>query len=298
MADIRALKAQIENKQLTDTCYIFQASHESALFLATQYYRAIADILQVDVEVVDDLSFLQQEASSPFHMDPTTLRVYRCDNLTEDPTGITNLVVIAKKVAVKDLEVIALPKLEEWQIKDYIQTQLDGLSQDRVNKLYSICKGDIYRLDEEVSKLRDFPNKNLTFDEFWNDGIFSDLTDLSIFNFSNGVQTKDRDKVYKVYQQLRQADVEPLGLVTILYSNFRKMIQVWCDKYPTEESTGLTRKQIWAINNIPKKYDYNQLIQMFQLVSHLDYQLMNGEITNDELIDYIVVHAFKEAENT
>lgn len=48
--------------------------------------------------------------------------------------------------------------------------------------------------------------------------------------------------------------------------------------------------QIQAISKLPKVYSYNELIDAFKLVSNIDYMLKNGLITNDMIVDYLVIN--------
>lgn len=284
---IEDLKKFIESKnilELSDKCFVFKVTDND--FIATQYYREMANILGKDILVVDSL----QDIPTSFMFDvPNSLYVYRTDKL-DYYKFVKNCVIICNKISV-ECDYIDFPKIEPWQIKEYANSLLPGLSNKNIDTLTSMFS-DIFRLDNEISKLSVFNGtyKDVMFQKFIEDNMYDDISNKSIFDFSNAVQKKDVKSLLEVYKKLEQSDVEPLGLVTILYKNFRNMISVWCQSNPTVENTGLKSNQLWAINKLPKVYSYDQLMNAFTLMCNVDSMLKSGNITTDIIVDYIVVN--------
>ena len=59
---------------------------------------------------------------------------------------------------------------------------------------------------------------------------------------------------------------------------------------PNPENTGLSSKQIWAINKLPRVWSTNQLIDIMTLLTGMDYKLKTGAIPVNIIRDYLVVN--------
>jgi hypothetical protein len=261
------------------------------LFLPEQYIKFMREVGPVEytdryVHVITNLFGLKDD----------TVKVLKIEELN---TPVDGLYIILCKSISKELEktidYIKVPDLSDWMIEDYVYSKLEGVDKKNIEWLISICKHDIYRLDEEMDKLLIFEpvQRNILFNKFKEDGVFSDLSDKNIFTMSTAIQKKDTETIYQVYHELLTAstavDVEPLGLYTILYNNFQKMIKVWLNKQPNPENTGLQSKQIWAINNLPKVYTKEQLIKIYEMLTSIDSGFKSGTFPIDILLDYLVV---------
>ena len=84
-------------------------------------------------------------------------------------------------------------------------------------------------------------------------------------------------------------DVEPLGLYTLLYNNFKKMSKVWLSRNPSSESTGIPSNQLWAIKNLPRVYTKDQLIKLFSMLTELDSKYKQGNFPMELLVDYLIL---------
>ena len=51
----------------------------------------------------------------------------------------------------------------------------------------------------------------------------------------------------KLYAELNKIDVEPLGLVKLLYDNLKVIISIQLDPNTTAESIGIASNRFWAI---------------------------------------------------
>lgn len=65
------------------------------------------------------------------------------------------------------------------------------------------------------------------------------------------------------------------------------------NKNPTEENTGLSSKQIYWIRKNLGKYDSNYILKSFQFICESEKLLKEGTITNNQLVDYIVVNLLR-----
>lgn len=294
---IEELKTKIESGTLSEDFLIFELSDND--FLATQYIKEIARQRNLDIEYTNSIESLLSSSVDIFSLDTSEdiLTVIKVDEIKETVNRQpSNTFVLCKKCP-KELKdfCVKIPKLEKWQIKDYVYEQCEGISEKNLNWLLEACHYDIYRLEQEISKIRIFPSKErkYLFDDFILDGIYSDMSTNGVFDLSNAIQGRDLKKIESIFRDLITAknavNIDAFGLLAILTNTFTNLIKVWLSKYPTEESIGLKSNQIWAINKLKRTYSKEQLIKIYNFLTDIDRQIKTGELPTEIMIDYIVL---------
>lgn len=297
---LEELKQQIESSTLDDQLIIFVNNENT--FLSNQYITEIARIKRLPIEYLENLNFLKKSSFDIFGMSAmtsnSTLRVYKTDKISELSTAVfseTNLIIVCNKFELEDATfsryVIKLPKLEEWMIKDYVYSLLEGIQQKDLDWLVKVCDNNIERLDQEISKLSMFdPRQRQTlFRDFVDEHMLGDLSEYTIFNITNAIQAKDKQTLKTILPEIQNIDVEAVGLVKVLWQNIKKLISVWMTPNPTPENTGLKSNQIYAISKLPRVFTPQQLIDSFECVSNVDYQLKSGDLPAELIVDYLII---------
>lgn len=285
MIGLEKLKSDIEAGKSVSFPLVFL--YHDVPFVAEQYISKLSEITGREITYVE--SPVRQ--SFFFNDSVDDMIVCFCDELSVTPSGVD--VVVSKKVA-KDIEYIDIPKLNPLWVKDYLFSCLDGVDKKSLEKLFKESKQDIYRLDNEIKKLLPFSKKEKTivFRKMESDGQFSDMTDKTVFDFTNAILRKDKETLVELLLNIESINFDPLALPTLLYTNFKRYIQVWMAKNPTEDSVGLSQKAIYAISRQPKVYNKEQLINCFKFVCSIDKMLKSGNIENYWLLDYIICKVF------
>lgn len=289
------LKQNIENNSVPDTPIIFLNSEND--FIARQYLDAIARIKALEIRYVENLDDLQSDGI--FAFSEKILKVYITPTLEGDVSflpGSSNIAIITDKISLSDRSivdefVVEVPKLEKWQIQDFVYSQAKGVSKQLLDNFLSLCEDNIYRIESELAKITlfDEAQQQTIFEDLLREESCKDLSSYKIYDLTNAIQVKDINKIKSILLEQLNIDIEGTGLITILYQCFRKLILVWTDVNPTPESTGLKSNQIWAIKNLPKNYTQEQLLKIFDFITLLDYKVKNGELPVNMLIDYIIV---------
>lgn len=281
---LEQLKTRITNREVQDIKTVVFKDKER--FISMQYIKAIAEILNKDIVYYDEYSKLCQSFGNAW-IPNTFINVYKCTEFNEQiPTKAINTFIICDKT---DIPCVEVPKLEKWQILEYIKINVDIDEQ----KLYNICKGNIFRIQNEIEKLKLFPLPKQVFDELIEEGQYSDLgQDDVIWDYITALFKKDVNKIREVMPGIITGanDVTDFYLLTSLYNKLIKVIKVQLSPNPTPQSTGLTDKQIWAC----KKYDCGwlsteQLYKIFDKVSELDALVKRGEFNTEWMVDYLTV---------
>lgn len=295
---IEQLKSAIENNAVDDSLLIFQ--YEDTSFIAEQYIKEISKLKKLSIEYLDSIDTLGNCTSDIFGIKENniSLRVYKCDVLDSNVETLSqelNLIIICKKINANtkklfDSYIIQIPKLELWQLKDYIYSNAEGIDQKELDWLIEVCQHDIYRLENELDKFRLFSEeeRKYLFDDMKYQGAYSDVSSFNVFNITNAVTQKNIPLLQAALTEIKNFDAEPLGVVTLLYQGFKKLIQVWLAKNPTPENTGLKANMIYAINKSPRVYTKEQLIECFLTLTSIDKQLKTGKIEIPWLIDYVI----------
>ena len=296
MLNLNEVKTDLENNKDIDQFLIFYYE-DTTDYIPVQYAKALARIRNSEILYVNELDEINS-SPDPFSEPTSNLYVYKTDSLERIPAKYlqNNLIIITPKL-LKDVEkeydeyILRIPKLEEWQIVDYIKTVSPGLTQDEMEWLVRTYKFNMYRVELEVDKLKPFSEsaRQYIFEDFYVDHVFETLSEYGIFDFTNAIQGKDLQTISNILSDINHIDIEPTGLITLLCANFKKLIKVWLNKNPTPENTGLKSNQIWAINKLSRTYTKEQLVKVFELVSDMERRLKTGEMPEELIIDYLTV---------
>lgn len=300
--NIQELKAQIESHTVTDEFLIFKDSDSN--FISNQYIHEIAKQRGLKIEFVDSLDEIASESSSIFGFADLAAKssltvikseIYRWGYI--DPSKLKSVIVVVNKFEDKSVEkqlenhIVYVPKLEEWQVKDYVYSITEGVDFKKLDWLINLCGTNYHRLQQELDKLKLFTQdeKNYLFDALIYDGALDDLSSYNIFNFTNAIASKDLKTLHTIYKELDRVDVNEFGLLTILLKNFKNILMVQLNSNPTPENTGLESKQLYAIKRIPRVYTPQQLVSIFQLLCDVDRLIKSGELPTEIVIDYLII---------
>lgn len=293
MISIESLKNDIEHKTVSDKVILFVNSEND--FISNQYVDAISKLKNMNIEYVSEENLVSDDLFSTSY---SYLRVYHRAELTNLNLKVLNeknLILICDKIS-KELKdkfsdvICEVPKLEDWQIQDYVYSKLDGVDSSKLDELIAICKKDIYRIDREISKIEIFSEKErpYVFDDFMSDGVFSDLTKYSVFDLTNAVVKRDIAKVGEVYGYINNIDVDPMGFLAILTNSFRDVLTLQLDPRLKPEDLYMPKNKFWAIKYNCGFYSNMELIKIYQFITTLDKKVKTGEISTEILIDYII----------
>lgn len=296
---IEALKEKIESNSLSNSFIILVSPQHN--FIPMQYIRQIKKNRNIESQFVDDFSGVDTSqdifGTSYSYEGLSILLTDKLEELSLPADKLNDFIVVTKTISDEVRAnysdyIVDIPTLSNWHIKDFVYSNLEGISEEKLDWLISIVKGDIYRLQQEINKLSVFSKEELpyVFDDCVSDGMFDDVSTYNIFNFSNAIMKKDISGLLAVYKEIENADVEPLGLLTILYNNFKNVISVQLSNNPTPESTGLTSKQFWAVKYSCGVYTSSQLQNIFSMLTAVDLKIKKGELPVPLLVDYLVTH--------
>ena len=294
------LKEKIEKKELIDNIIILECEEDN--IVPFQYASKIAHDRGLELNIIHSIE--DYPTSNNFMFDEEDNSLYLCnidclDEITSDLFLKNNLIISCNKIN-KNISklvepfVIKIPKLLDWQLKDYImQVLCGGLTEEQANKFVNICNGDSHKILCEIDKLVCFPPgvRKTILEDIINNSIISSVnSNNTIFDLITAIQHKEIDKIRNLMLELNNIGITSMGLAALLHTSFKNIIKVWLSKKPTEENTGLKNNQIWAISKLPRLYSKEQVLSIFKMLSNIDCMLKNGIIPENLIIDYMVTY--------
>jgi DNA polymerase III delta subunit len=158
--------------------------------------------------------------------------------------------------------------------------------------LQEIANNDIYRIDNELSKISMFDDQDSMFDCILNDNGYGDLSSFNIYNLSNNISKNNVNEVRKILLEIDNIDVEPYGLVTNLIREFKNILKVQMFPNATYEKLHMTEKQYKAVRYYCCGIFNNEtLIKCYRFLLDFDRRIKEGEysnMSNNRIIDHII----------
>ena len=270
-------------------------------YLIKSYIKKIAENNSLTIKEIESIKEMVDIESGMFK-EVDYLYIYKLskdDNLSKEQLKDYKIILISdtdKKDS--DIDRVVFNKLENWQIEAYVQALLPGLDNREVSWLCKNAKYDIWRLDNEASKLNIFDKKDQSkiLMAINDDNGYVDLNELTIFNLSNAIMNKDMLSIKKVVEDIDNIDVEGTGLVTILLKNFLNIINIQTNSKATAQSLNMSEKQFRYLQyNQCNRYSNEELFNIYNFLTDIDYKLKSGllEMTNNQLNYYVLSHIIK-----
>ena len=175
-------------------------------------------------------------------------------------------------------------------IEDYVKSQLKIDSAD-AEWLCRSTKYNIFRLENEINKLKNSVNQKYLFNLIYNDNGYSDLSENIIWDFTNALLDKDRDRISTILSE--NVDITGMGLSIALTSQVKQIIDIVLNIKSTPESSHTSQKQYYFIKSNRTNWGEKELVGLYSLLTSIDYKVKTGLIDSDNIIDMILLEVFK-----
>ena len=288
MINLEELKNEIENNSLAHNLVIYKCAKGSE-FIPHQYVLNLRNLCGYEIQHVDNVDELPKESLFTT-VDFSGLTILTIDKLDEVISESNNRVwVICNKIDNKvkkecDDCIVEVPKLEEWQVRDFISSYCDVLSESQIDELYEVYKNNLFRLDNELHKIKLIGNY-----EQIKSQLYTDISNYNVFDIVNSIVRRDRVSLSNIYRDIDCIDIEPFGLLTLLINNFRHVIDIQLARNATDEFVGVSSRQFWAIKNYScGHYSKDELVYIYKLLTGIDYKVKSGKLDTSMLINYII----------
>lgn len=305
--NIQSIEVQLKSKKL-DSFYIFCGDEWA---LQSVYVRKIAQTAGLALLYINSVSQALHRIRTSLLFAKTFCYVVRDDKVfltdenVQDELGHTvlgkNIVIILLNSVDKRTKfydrykhtVIPFDSLNTQILSKYIQ-QAINLSSNRILKLTDVCENSYGRCLLEVDKIKRYQDTtdlsvDQCFDILLKDGTLHVPPRDALFDFVDAVLSHDVNKSFFLYQQCKDTGEAVLVLITVLYNNFKALLQVQtCDSSDVERVTGLQSWQVKSVRKNIGKYNKDTLINILFLLQNIESGIKRGVVEENFAIDYIL----------
>ena len=291
------LKKSIEAQNIPDDFIVFLCSENS--FIADQYVDAICEINNL---VKTRINTLQDQASALSLVLESTdeLKVMKVDTFEEaliDYSDLKNTVVVCNKIdkKVKPLVedyIIEITKLADWQIKSYIKFICPVLNDDELDWLYQATEGNIYKMINEVDKIKLFPvpeqRSVLDAIRFSPD---SDLYSVSIFDLADAIIRNNKPFVLDFLKH-KNINFDLMQIVGATLQKVKNIILVTQNSGKTASEIGINDKYMYRLRKDWNGFPESRLKALLEFLSSIDLKLKTGslDMSKEAQIDYLIAN--------
>ena len=294
---IAELKEQVLSGKITDSLLIFVCSEN--YYLADQYINTIAAKTGLEKKIITSITQRDSPILSLVIDYSNYLYVLKTevfDEMIPDPEDLKNVIIVCNRIDKKIIDnltdyIIDFPKLLDWQIKDYMKTICPGLDSNTIDWAYASMSGDIYKIKNELDKIKLFPvaeQQNILTEIRFSAG--SDMYSQTLYGLAEAIIRNNKREVLEYLHYRQSCDIDPFGLISILLSNYKKILFVTQRSGLTAADIGITDKLYKAISYYYRGYFVDKLKTAIKVLSALDLDLKSGrlDMPKNMLFDYIV----------
>lgn len=299
--ELSVLKKELESGKINSYQKVFIYTDNT--FLVDQYIDEIELIKEVEKVYIQDVSELYM-TSDIFNIHDKYLYVYKnadLKNISFEKIQLDNVIIVSKGID-KEVEeelkrntriqLVKFPEAQAWQTVAYMHLLAPGLDIEHLKWLHELAGGDIYLIKNELEKIGFFnvkEQKSLLTDIF-NSGGYDILTNTSIYNLVNAIVKRDLSAIGDTWKSLTLQDMEPATLINNLLYSLKNIMGIQMTKSPTAKMLGLKENQFKALMYYKDKYSDEQLINIYDFLTSIDYEMRLGNLSMDKsrLLDFIL----------
>ena len=295
--DLMELKKCIEAQVVPNDFIIFLCSENS--FIADQYIEAICEINNLTRTNINSLQTQTSALSLVLGQNDelNVLKVDVFDELLIDYSALTNTVVICNSIDKKIKSfvteyIIEIPKLVDWQVKSYINLICPILEESEVDWLYQATNGDVYKIINEIDKIKLFPKAEQK--QVLNElryGQSSDLYAINLFDLADAILRNNKPFIYDFLKH-DNVNIDLMSIVGILLQKVKNLILVRPESGKTMTELGLKQYYYNRLSAETKNFPIDRLMYLLNFLSSIDLKLKSGllDMSKTAQIDYLIAN--------
>lgn len=197
---------------------------------------------------------------------------------------------------VANLEVIDCNKLDEKILFAFILNEFKKANKTitplAMKLLCEFCLYNLTNIVAEIAKLIAFVGERETVEENDVNLIVTKNVDYQIFDLTENLAKKDAQKVYSVLQEIRAKKDNEKLILPLIYSHFRRLLHTKLNSENLTETAKLLKVKEYAVSVALKQsklFSQKMLKQINDLCLELDYAVKNGDMLNENAIEYLIL---------
>ncbi len=277
------------------------------------YMQKIAEVARADLKRADSLRDIFAGLQAHSFLSKPTCYVIRDDKdlLKQDESvwqglqmGVTqgkNIIILVytsldkrtKFYKMNENIITEFAKLSGEVLAKYAQKEI-GLNEKYGYDLAHRANLDYSQLILECDKLRILSQvRGVPIDEAYRQAIAEKLIYTTpqdvIFDFVDAFCKRQGKKAFELWVELQEVNSNPLGVLTLLYNNFKAMLLVCGGGENLTQRTGLTP---WQVRNAQEKgnnYNARELVEALRTLQGIEQGIKTGQIEAGMAVDYALI---------
>ena len=191
-------------------------------------------------------------------------------------------------------EIVDFEYMDADTLYKYVQKQC-SLADTNTYELIDICENDFSRILLETDKINTYARAcGVSVDEAFSvlveEGTINRPPKDAIFDFVDALLRADINRAFKLLQECKDIGEVPLRIITVLYSNFKRVLQVQvCESKDICECTGLTPWEVKLAKKTLNCWQSEDLVFFLKTLQRLETALKTGEVEEGTALDLLMV---------
>ena len=191
-------------------------------------------------------------------------------------------------------EIVDFEYMDADTLYKYVQRQC-SLADTNTYELIDICGNDYSRILLETDKINTYARAcGVSVDEAFSvlveEGTINRPPKDAIFDFVDALLRADINGAFKLLQECKDIGEVPLRIITVLYSNFKRVLQVQvCESKDICECTGLTPWEVKLAKKTLNCWQSEDLVFFLKTLQRLETSLKTGEVEEGTALDLLMV---------
>lgn len=292
------LKDYISKNILPSNFMIFVRKENN--FLADQYLKALGRLAPGGINKI--LSIYEPLQSSIALLTTNevlnVLTVETFAERAENYSQFDNTVVICdqiEKSIAKNVEefTIKFPKLQDWQIFDYIKTLCNSLDTEEINWLIKATSGNLERIINELDKITIFDKHEQK--EIFSALMFdpqSDLYDIDLWTITDALVDGNQMALFEFILHNDYESLDPVVLANRAFTKLKNIILISQNPMLTADDCGIS---IGYYNRLKRTYfslNIEAAKKKLKFLSNFDLDLKTSKLdmSKRDMLNYLISH--------
>lgn len=314
--ELRNLNKQVVDNNINNI-YIFTGVEVALMDI---YIEKIAEVKSLQKIRVDSLSSVYSKLSNQSLMDKEKVYIIRDDKeFTKQNEQIWEKLKL-NKAQNKNIVIMIYTNIDKrskfnkyWEdniiefntVEDNILleqvVEVSNLSSRNAQILIEYCNRNYSRIVLEIDKIEQLSkackvHKDIIFQRAIKENLINKEPQNVIFELVDSITRKQVKKSFSLLNEFMQLNEGTLGLISLLYINFRNIliVKVAGECKDMENRTGLTG---WQIRQAKEKMNYYmewELKYILRLIRELEKDIKCGKIEQEKVIELLLVFIFSE----
>ena len=184
-------------------------------------------------------------------------------------------------------------RLSPQQAELYVQSKLD-IDNQSAGLLAKNCGYDVARMNNEIDKLSQL-DKDITVETIME--LIKPPLEDQIFEMMNNVALRQKQRAFKLYNDLLDNKESPVKIVVLLYNQFRSLflVQSMQQKRNDEiaKKIGVTSWQVKNIRNLIGRFSDERLAKHLKDIQQTEINIKTGKVNPKIGLDLLMVRLLK-----